>query len=139
MKSGKLSLIGYFVLVFLGGGVVGALSQRLYTATTVNAKPQRRSPEEYRNRYIEEMKTRLKLDDGQSSQLNVILNETEEKFRTVRQKMDPEMKAIRNEQVDRVNGILNEDQKKEYQKMRDERADRMKKSQPPRSGAPGGC
>jgi hypothetical protein len=139
MTSGKLSLVGYFVLVFVGGGVVGALSQRLYTASTVNAKASHRSPEEYRKRYLDEMRTRLKLDDAQLQDLNRILSDTEAKFHATRERMDPEMKVIREEQVNRINSMLNDVQKAEYQKMRDERAQRMKKNQPPRSGAPGGC
>jgi hypothetical protein len=134
MKRSHASLAAYFVLVFAAGGVVGALSTRVYTATTVSAKSGRRNPEEFRRRYVEEMRTRLKLDGGQVQQLNGILDQTRDKFQSAHDRMEPEMKSIRSEQTERINSMLNEQQKLEFQKMREERDKRMQQL---RSGAPG--
>ena len=134
MRKSNAVLAFYFVLVFLCGGVVGALAFRLYSAHTVIAKGGHRSPEEYRKRYVDEMKKRLKLDDGQLQKLNTVLDQTGEKYRASREKQKPEMDAIQSEQTRQIDEFLNEDQKKEYGKMREEREKRMQQT---RRGAPG--
>jgi uncharacterized protein YeaO (DUF488 family) len=87
-------------------------------AKTVAAKS---DPNEFRRKYVEEMRSRLKLDSKQISTLNQILDETEVQVRDVHQKYRPEMTSIHNAQVDRVKGILTNGQQTEYQKMLDER------------------
>jgi hypothetical protein len=134
MRKSNAVLASYFVLVFLGGGVVGALSFRLYSAHTVIAKGGRKSPEEYRKHYLDEMKKRLNLDAGQLQKLNTVLDQTGEKYRAAREKLKPEMDAIQDEQTRQIDEFLNENQKKEYGKMREEREKHMQQT---RRGAPG--
>jgi hypothetical protein len=139
MKLSRASLAFYFVLVFVAGGVVGALSYRLYTTASVNAMRPPRGPDEYRRRYLDEMRTRLKLDQGQFQRLDKILDETRDQVRAVRERMDPEMKKIRDEQIERVNGILNESQRQEYLKMRQEREKKAPPPPPPPHDRKPGC
>lgn len=131
-------------LVFGCGLAVGAFGHWLYANNTVSAKsgktPARATPEEYRRRYVDEMKTRLKLDDQQLSQLNSVLDGTRARFEAMKERHRPEVKQIQQEQVDQINGFLSDGQRAEYQKMRQERQereDKAKKQQPP--GATGGC
>jgi hypothetical protein len=123
MKRSNTSTWIYLLLVFLSGAALGVFSDHLYTTKTVLAKTvaAKSDPNEFRLKYIDEMRTRLKLDSKQIATLNQILDETEVQVRDVHQKYKPEMTSIHNAQVDRVKGILSEGQQTEYQKMQDER------------------
>lgn len=119
----RSSLIVALLLVFLSGLVVGAVGYRLYTAepaaaTTTERRP---SPEEYRRRYVEMMKTRLRLTDEQLAQLNAILDETHELFKKYEEKSKAEKQAIREHQIAKINAMLTEEQRAEYAKIRAER------------------
>lgn len=124
MKRTNLSIALYLVLVFASGVAVGAVGYRLYNLGGVRAVRDNRppiSPEEMRRRYVEEMRARLKLNDGQLQNLTAILDDSRTKFRALREKYRPEVHAIQEEQADRIRAILNDGQKAEYEKMRAER------------------
>jgi hypothetical protein len=124
----RSSLIVALLLVFLSGVVVGAVGYRLYTAEPAAAvAPERRpTPEEYRQRYVEMMKTRLHLSDEQLAQLNAILDETRELFKKYEEKSKAEKQAIRDHQVAKINAMLTEEQRAEYAKIREEREARRR-------------
>jgi hypothetical protein len=123
MKRSNTSTWIYLLLVFLSGAALGVFSDHLYTTKTVLAKTvaAKSDPNEFRRKYVDEMRTRLKLDSKQIATLNEILDETEVQVRDVHQKYRPEMTSIHNAQVDRVKGILSDGQQTEYQKMLNER------------------
>lgn len=130
MKRSGLTTALYVALVFLSGAVAGSVATRLYTTSSVQARPsQRPSPEEFRRRYVEEMKTRLKLNDDQLGRLQSILDETRARFHDARQRQDAEMKTIHGGQVEKIRSILSEEQRTEYEKMRAERQKRREMEQ----------
>ena len=97
MKLTRTTIALWMGLVFICGGVLGALSHRLYTVSTVRANnggAQRRNAEEFRQRYTAEIKARLHLTDDQLSKLEGVLDETRAKVREARTALDPEMKKI---------------------------------------------
>ena len=136
MRRSNLSLALSLLVVFASGAVVGVLGHRYYSLNTVVAKGAPKSPEEYRKQYMGEMQSRLKLDTAQEQKLAQILDETREKFRVHRDKTRPEMKAIQDEQVARINEMLNPGQQLEYAKMRKERDDKRKADEKARSPRP---
>ena len=124
MTRSKLSVALYLLLVFLSGVVVGVLGHS-YFAKESTAPPRRPSPEEFRRRYMEEMRQRLKLSDEQARQIESILDDTRERWRA-------QMHAIQEEQTSRIRALLNEEQRAEYEKMRREREEHRKRGhQPP--------
>lgn len=120
MKKTNLTVLFYLVLVFVSGILVGAFGQRLYSARSVNANPNPR-PDEWRQHYLEEMRRRLHVDDNQVAQVNSILDKTRERFDAVRKRMQPEMDAIHQDQIDQITALLNATQRAEYAKMLEER------------------
>lgn len=110
----------YGLLIFSGGAAVGALGHRLYSASSVTATAGPLRPDEWRKRFTAEMKTRVQLDEAQMERLNVILDESKQLFDQVRAKYHPEMKAIYDAQVQRINDMLTEKQRAEYAKIREE-------------------
>lgn len=114
MRPLKFPVVVYLVLLFFSGVVVGALAYRLYSPRPVRSS-------EFRQKYVDEMRSRLKLNGEQVIRLEEILNATESRYREVRERMKPEMTAIQQEHVGKVRAILNEVQQAEYEKMREER------------------
>jgi DNA anti-recombination protein RmuC len=110
----------YLALLFLSGVAVGAFGLRLYTLNSVRAGS-RPSPEEFRRRYIEEMRSRLKLTDDQVSKLGPILDETRKQFNALHERHKPELKAIHDEQSRKIQALLTESQQAEFTKFQQER------------------
>ena len=73
MKLTRWTVALYMALVFACGGVVGAFAHRLYTVSGVSANVSQRNPEEFRKRYMADMKSRLQLSDEQADKLGAIL------------------------------------------------------------------
>src|SRR5262245_7901041 len=124
MKRFNLTATVSLLAVFLSGALVGAFGHRLYTVRTVVAvakPPERPSPEEFRRRYVEELTTRLKLDNGQVTQLNEILDLTRERFRVMRERSRPEAEQIKHDQRNSIRAMLNPSQQAEYEKVLQER------------------
>jgi hypothetical protein len=120
MRRFNLSLVFYLLLVFLSGVVVGVLGDRFHATRSVKARNPY-SPEEMRQRYVEDLRSRLKLSDEQLQQLTAILGETHDRFRELRKKYGPETRAIQDAQIEKIRSMLNEKQRAEYEKMRQER------------------
>lgn len=126
MKLSRWAVAGYMALVFGSGAVVGALGHRLYTVSTVIAKTAQ-NPDEWRQRYMEEMKARLKLRDEQILRLNILLDETRSRVREAQGRLRPEIEQIKHEQSAKVANMLDPAQKVEYEKLRKEREERAER------------
>ena len=115
MPKSRLSVLLSLLLVFLSGALLGGFVHKLYS-TTVNAgAPARRpTPEDFRSRYVTDMRTRLQLDDDQVGQLGQILNQ-------IGHETDQKMREIRNEQIEKINAMLRPEQKPMYEQFRAER------------------
>ena len=125
MKLSRLTLALYVGLVFASGVLVGFYGHRFIDVTEVSANA-RRNPEEFRKRFIAEMKSRLKLTNDQSTQLNDVLDSTHIEFQNTRDSIEPALAKIREQQHQRILEILKSDQVAEYEKMRRERDERAR-------------
>ena len=135
MKRSTLTLAFYVSLVFASGVAVGSFGQRLYNTKSVMAKTN--SPQEdFRKKYLKEMESRLKLSSGQLQTLTTILDETRSRYHSIKAKYDPEMKAAREEQRDKVRQMLNEPQRAEFERILLEQAakDKEKANKPQNPG-----
>jgi hypothetical protein len=132
-------IAAYLLLVFASGIVVGGVGHYLYTAKDVSAgtTASRPKPEEFRRRFIKEMRDRLHLTLQQEAQLNDIMDDTRNNFREMRSRMRTETDAIEHHQIDRISSILNPDQQATYKKMVDEwNAKRKSRQQQGQGGHP---
>jgi hypothetical protein len=128
MKKSSVTVGVSLLAVFLSGAVVGAFGHRLYMVRSVIAtvpEPPRPSPEEFRRKYVDELRTRLNLDDGQLAKLNGILDATRERFQQMREHSKERSKTeagqIRLEQRNQIRAMLRPDQLPEYEKVLQER------------------
>ncbi len=119
MRRSSLITSFYVLLVFASGSVVGAFAHRLWNPIPVSTAP--KTPEEYRKKYCDEMKTRLQLTNDQLTLLNTILDETRARYRELNERNKPAMKVIHDDQVTRIRALLTDQQRPEYEKMMQER------------------
>jgi len=119
MPKSRLSAGIYLLLVFLSGVLVGGFSYRLYMAKAVVAAPPR--PEEWRKHYVDDMRSRVRLDSRQVAELQRILDETRQKVRQLKEQERPLAQAIHDEQVNKVRAMLRDDQRPLYDQFREER------------------
>jgi Spy/CpxP family protein refolding chaperone len=125
MKRNQTAAIFLGILLFCAGALAGALAERYFTASVVNAK----TAEDFRQHYTSEMKSRLKLTPQQINQLDIILDETKAKYRAVRDQYRPAMVEIKKEQISRVKSILTPQQVGAYDQLLAEREQRYKAQQ----------
>ncbi len=127
MKRFDTAAALYLLLTFTSGVGVGSLGYWLYSSKTVSAASTR-SSEQYRQKYLTEMESRLKLSADQKQRLVTILDQTRLLYREVYEKHRPEMQAVQQHQTAQIRAILDPTQQLEFEKIRKERDERRKKS-----------
>jgi len=119
MRRSNFATILYLAVVFVSGSVVGAFALRLYMTNSVvavsTAPP--RNHTELRKKYVKDMTDRLHLSPSQITELQQISDATG-------QRMHDSRKAIEDDHVQKVIALLDDSQKAEYAKMREEREKR---------------
>lgn len=125
MRRLTLSVVIYVCLVFLSGMLVGGFAVSVYTKKTATARP---TLEQRQLHYLTEMRTRLKLNDDQVGQYKSILEDTTRQLHALHDKIRPEEHAVMERHAESVRAILNEAQRAEYQKIREEREKRRQQA-----------
>jgi hypothetical protein len=131
----KLSVALQVLLVFASGALVGGLGYRLYTHRSAPTLPveMRKRPDgfrQFRQRYMDDLHTRLGLRADQVQQLSEIMDSSEHRFGELRKRVDGEVrkqmsgdvKVIQQDQQDKIRAILDASQRTVYEKMLAERA-----------------
>jgi len=133
MLKNRFSAVLSLALVFLSGILVGGVAYRLYMVNTVSTAtghpPGRPDPEEVRKKRIHEMQDRVKLDDGQVSQLNLIYDHTRQEFQALKKKGDEEGHQIWDRQRESVRALLRPEQLPLYEQYQKELDEQRKKRQ----------
>jgi hypothetical protein len=123
-------IILYFLLVFVSGSVVGALSYRTYnppTARTINTPA---PPSDWRKQYMDESKARLDLSPDQVTELKAIMDDTEARFHEARERENQEIRQIRDEHIAKVRKMLSPEQLPKYEQLHAEREAKAKQLNP---------
>jgi hypothetical protein len=117
------------LLVFLSGALVGVLAHRAYilSPNRTASAPRQPGPEDFRKRYVPDMRTKLQLDDQQVVQLEQILDETGAAFRKNWLDNHKRNEDLHTQQVARINAMLRPEQRLLYEKLRQEREQQMQK------------
>lgn len=125
MKRNQWAAVALAIILFCLGAVAGALAERYYHVTSVDAK----TAEDWREHYVHEMRRKLNLNDDQVSQLETILDDTKAQYKAVRDSYRPAMLKIKHEQIDRVKSILTASQVPIYEKLVAEREQRNRQEE----------
>lgn len=127
MKRWNPPIALYLLLVFISGAVVGALGYRTYKPPSASSNA-RVSPEEFRRQYLQEIKTRVNLNDDQLQKVNAILDETRTRFHNARDKHNEIVKQIGEEQRAKMKAILSSDQIPKAEQFWQDRDQRQKQN-----------
>ena len=106
MRRSNLALAFYLLLVFLSGVLAGGFSYRLYTLRASNPKTPPRRSEEFRQRYLKEMRTRLHLSDRQVAQLDAVMEAARARWNAFHDLHKSETDAIETERVEKFRGVV---------------------------------
>jgi hypothetical protein len=115
MRRSNLATLVYLLVVFASGAVVGGFADRLYMAGKVTVKAQApKTRAQLREEYLTDMRSRLHLNETQVAQLEQIADATGRQMHEMH-------KTIENDHIQKVTAMLDDNQKAEYAKMREER------------------
>lgn len=127
MELSRPKIALYLGLIFGAGLATGIAGHALYSTEGVSAKAvPARNNDDWRQRYVDSMRERLRMDDPQMTQLNDTLDDIRVEYRLLRQRYKPEMEKIHEVQVQRIRGFLRPDQVAEFEKMERERVEKMR-------------
>jgi hypothetical protein len=109
-------------VIFVLGFVAGILALNVYKSLAArNVKPRDR---------FEQMSERLQLNADQKVKVQQIFSDTRDQLRSLRSEQEPKVTEIRKQADDKLQQILNAEQWKQFQSMRDE----MRKRRGPGGG-----
>ncbi|RPI20076.1 MAG: hypothetical protein EHM65_00385 [Acidobacteriales bacterium] len=130
VKPVKLALVLQLLLVFASGILVGGFGYRFYSFREPPPPPRRESPppdrRAFRQRYLDEMRSRLNLREEQVQKLKEIMDASGRKFNVERRRSNEEMKALHEQQIAQIRAMLDPPQISEYEKMLAEREKLMR-------------
>jgi hypothetical protein len=129
MLRTRLSAALYLVIVFASGILVGVVSHRLYVTNTASANSAPRTMDEFRKRYLGEMKEKVGANDEQLASVARILDETKQKFDALHAEEKPRHDKIQQDQVDAIKALLTDPQKTAYDEWRADRERRRQLAQ----------
>jgi len=144
MLKTKTSAVLSLVLVFVSGALVGVLSHRAYVvraaSTNPGGPPRKPSLQDWRKRVLGQMRTEVKLDDGQVAQINAVLDWVDTQVPQLRARQESENQALQNAMQEKIKVVLRPDQLDLYAKYRAEREKERerRKGQGRGPGGPGG-
>jgi hypothetical protein len=139
MTKTKISI--YLALIFIAGAIAGGALVLSSPRTFSHNGPPRGhpSPEEFANHVWNQLKDRLKLTDKQAAEIEPVFRAGFAEVRAIQDKSLQDVEAAICKNHEQISSFLTEDQKRELQKMREERQDFLKHRghrPPPPGGRP---
>src|ERR1700689_4223494 len=122
MKLSRATIVLYVGLVFVSGTVLWVFANRLYSASTVSASKAAAAtknpptPEEFRKWLTGYYQKRLELNADQVQKMNLMLDESQAQVKAIHAQMDPQLDAVRANQVTRMSLMLTPTQQTENEK-----------------------
>lgn len=122
MPRGRLSIALYLILVFASGIMVGVVSYRLYSTNTASANAPKATIGEFRRQYLEGIRTQVGVSDDQLHSIDLILQDTKRKLDELAVREKPLHDEIRDDHIQQIRNLLNDQQKAAYDNWRAARA-----------------
>lgn len=98
-------------IIFVLGFTAGILALNVYRGLARNIGPRDR---------MEQLSEKLQLNDDQKTKVKQIFADTRDQLRALRKESEPRVNDIRSQADNRMQQVLNEQQWKQFQTMRDE-------------------
>jgi hypothetical protein len=144
MLKNKTSAVLSLALVFVSGALVGVLAHRAYIVRAASTNPpvsaRKPNPQDWRKHFLGDMRTKVKLDDGQMAQVNAVFDWVDVQIPQLNAKQESERKTLNNAIQEKITAILRPDQIPLYAQFRADRdKDRERRKMQGRGpGGPGG-
>jgi Spy/CpxP family protein refolding chaperone len=127
MKMNKWKAIAGVVLVFILGGLAGALGTMCICRHGDGLMWGR--PHAYGEAVVRRLDHELKLSAEQKKQVEVIVNDARAEIKGLREQAQPKIDAIFEQAVSRVSAVLSPEQKAKFEKFVEKKRERMKRRQ----------
>ena len=129
-REPKTAAAFYLSLVFVAGSGFGFAASQFYAARVANANEASadQTAAQYRSNLVASLDRDLNLDDDQVSEILHILDDVGERWYQVRDAMEPEFEAIRQERAGRIMAVLSPEQRLAYAEILEERRRRRQES-----------
>lgn len=126
----------YLAVVFLAGGAFGFAANQFYAVRIASAEAPRPAltASEYRLSLVDKLDAELTLDEDQIAEILIILDDVGERFIEIRDAMEPEFEAIRQDRGARIMETLSPQQRIVYGRILAERSRRREEKAAKRSG-----
>lgn len=111
----------YLALVFAAGAAFGVAANEFYSTKVASAVNRRPTASEYRQKIIDDLTRDLDLDAAQVAQVSQIYDGIGEKYKQVRDEMEPRFDAIRKLRAEQIMAVLSPEQRAKYQSLLEER------------------
>lgn len=124
MPRTRLSAAAYLFLVFASGILVGVVSHRLYMTTTASAHESTAAPknmEEFKRRYLADMRQKVHATDAQITEVSRILDDTKQKFDDLHAQEKPIRDKIQQDQLTEIRALLDDQQRAAFDHWHEER------------------
>jgi Spy/CpxP family protein refolding chaperone len=105
--------------VFVAGALFGVVAHSVYSQR-VTAAATNPTPKDLHARYLKRLDSRLTLTAAQREKISPILDNSGDRVRELRDRMEPEFEAIRHGQRQEIMALLTPEQQTEYQKLIEE-------------------
>ena len=125
MKPTRIAAM-WLAVVFLAGALFGFVANTFYSQRTARASTS--NPRESRERFVARLQKDLALTPEQLAQVRAIMDQTGQRFREVREKMDRDSQTIREEHRQQILAILTPEQQPKYKQILEERRRRHEKA-----------
>jgi hypothetical protein len=143
MLNSRLSVFLSLFFVFLSGALLGTLGYRWYTINTGAQEGsrfgQKKGPmdpaaaqahlAELKKRILADMVREVKIDPQQVAQISAIMDDVRSEFGKVHDDEQAKARAIRQQQIERINEVLRPDQRPLYEQLRAKREAERRKRQ----------
>ena len=117
----------YLGAVFLAGLALGVVSYWFYAAKITQANtPRHKTAAEFRQRMAAKLKEELELSSDQVEQVQTILDSVGQGFHDIRDEVEPQFEALRQERAEKVMSLCNREQQVKYERILEERRERRK-------------
>jgi len=127
MPRTRLSTAAYLILVFASGILVGIVSHRLYMTATASANaPAPRTMQEFKRRYLADMRQKVHATDAQIAEVNRILDDTKRRFDELHAQEKPLRDKIQQDQLNEIRALLDNQQREAFNRWHDERMNRQR-------------
>ena len=123
MPRTRLGTAAYLILVFASGILVGIVSHRLYMTATASANvaPAPRSMQEFKRRYLADMRQKVHATDAQIAEVDRILDDTKRRFDELHAQEKPLRDKIQQDQLSEIRALLDDQQRDAFNRWHEER------------------